>query len=92
MMSLTPELEDPMEPFECGLPAVSSFSLTGDIQIFKLAIFLTMNSSKLIVTLLALGKSKLPYSFIFTIHFFVTLGHKKQSKPSLFDQKFKNDA
>ena len=38
---------------------VSSFSVTGDIQIFKLVILLTTSSTKLIAILLTLGSSKL---------------------------------
>ena len=37
----------------------SSFSTTGDIEIFKLVILLTLSSSKLIVILLTLNKLKL---------------------------------
>ena len=45
---------------------VSSFSMTGDIQILKLLILLTSSSSKLIVILLKLGKSKLTLLVCFT--------------------------
>ena len=38
---------------------VSSFSMTGDIKIFKLVILLTLSSSKLIVIFLSFGKLKL---------------------------------
>ena len=38
---------------------VSSFSMPGDIQIFKLVILLTLSSSNLKVVLVILGKTKL---------------------------------
>ena len=38
---------------------VSSFSMPGDIQIFKLVILLTLSSSNLKVVLVTLGKTKL---------------------------------
>ena len=61
--------------------------MTGDIQIFKQVILLTLD------------KSKLTYSFIFTgceqdavilLSLGKMLGHEKHSKPSPFDKKFKN--
>ena len=51
-----------MEPFQC---LSSSFSVTGDIEIFKLVILVTLSSSKLIFTLLTLGKSKLALFVLF---------------------------
>ena len=76
----------------------SSFSMTGDTQIFKLVILLTLSSLKLIVTL-----AKLKLTLLVHIYYFgqvkvilLSLGmmgsHKNQSQPSLFDKKFKNQA
>ena len=64
-------------------------------------ILVTLNSSKLIVILLTLGKSKLARLVYFTNFGQVTvtllcldktLGHEKQSIPSPFDKKVKNHA
>ena len=80
----------------------SSFSMTWDIQIFKLVILLTLSSSKLIVILLNLGKTKL----ILFVHLSVfgqarvilmslskMLGcKKKQSKHPLLDKHFRKYA
>ena len=69
--------------------------MTGDILISTLVILLTLNSSKMIVILLNLDRSK----FIFTefgkvtvnlLSLGKTLGRKKQSRPSTFDKRFKN--
>ena len=76
----------------------STFSMTGDTQIFKLVILLTLSSLKLIVTL-----AKLKLTLLVHIYYFgqvkvilLSLGmmgsHKNQSQPSLFDKKFKNQA
>ena len=55
---------------------VSSFSVTEDIQIFKLVILLTLSSSKLIFILVALGQSKLAqlvsFSWLWTDHSYFT--------------------
>ena len=63
MTSLPNGAEYPIEPFKWGLPVskfdVSSIPMTDDIYIFKLVILLTLNSSKLIVILMALDKLKL---------------------------------
>ena len=92
-----------MEPFQgCLLLSkfdVSSFSMTGDIQVSKLVILLTLSSSKLIFILLTLGKSKLIlfgsfYKFGQVTVILLSLGktcHEKQFKPFLFD-KFSNHA
>ena len=72
--------------------------MTGDTQIFKLVILLTLSSLKLIVTL-----AKLKLTLLVHIYYFgqvkailLSLGmmgsHKNQSQPSLFDKKFKNQA
>ena len=76
----------------------STFSMTGDTQIFKLVILLTLSSLKLIVTL-----AKLKLTLLVHIYYFgqvkvilLSLGmmgsHKNQSQPSLFGKKFKNQA
>ena len=63
MTSLPPEEEQPMEPFQWCLPTVQiwrfSLFVTGDTQIFKLVILLTLSSSKSMFILLTLGKSNL---------------------------------
>ena len=63
MTSLPNGAEYPIEPFKWGLPVskfdVSSIPMTDNIYIFKLVILLTLNSSKLIVILMALDKLKL---------------------------------
>ena len=71
MTSILPEVEYPMEPFQWCLPTllrkfdVSSFSVTGDIWIFKLVILLTLSSSKLIFILLTLDKWRLTLFALF---------------------------
>ena len=98
MKALSPEADTQCNPFnEVYLLSkfdVSSFSVTGNIQIFKLVILLILSSLKLIFILLTLGKSKLTLFFSstdfgqFTV-ILLCLGktcHKKQSK------KFKNHA
>ena len=76
----------------------SSFSVTENIQIFKLVILQTLSSPKLIFILLTLGKSKLILFILFlwlwTGHSYLMslgniLGHRKQSKPTSFDKKIK---
>ena len=63
-------------PFNDAYPLfkfdVPSFSMTGDIWIFKLVILLPLSSSKLIFILLTLGKKKLtlfiPFYWLWTSH------------------------
>ena len=78
---------------------VSSFLMSGDIQIFKLVILLTLSSLKSIVILLTLGKPNMTlivYQYYFEqvtvtlLSLGKTFGCKKQSKSSPFDKKFKN--
>ena len=78
---------------------VSSFSMTEDIQIFKLVILLALSSSKLIFISVALDKSKWPYSFHFPDFGQITVillssdktfGCEKQSKPTPYVKYFKN--
>ena len=75
---------------------VFSFSMTGDIQIFKLVIFLTLSSSKLIVIFLTLGNSK----WTLLVHFFLLWAGQlfyfgqdirlQKTTQTLSNQKFKN--
>ena len=51
---------------------VSNFSMTADMQIFKLVYFLTLGSLKLTVNFLTLGKSRLTLA----VHFYcLCTGH-----------------
>ena len=87
MTSLPPEVEYPMEPLnEVYLLAkfdVSSFSMTGDIQIFKLVILLTLSTSRVIVILLSFsyfGQVKIdPTHSFFTKHGQVTVTAKRNA-------------
>ena len=88
--SLYPEVKYPI-PFEevYLLPKVdfSSFFVTGNIEIFKLAIFLTLRNSKLLAIFPTLKLTLL-------VHFndFGRDVSEEQSKTSPFDNKFKNQA
>ena len=92
IMLVPPEVGYPMEPFEWGLPDIQIWCLL----IFWLVILLTLGSSKFIVILVTLGKSKLTLHFgQFTV-ILLSLGKmlscRKQSTPSPFDKKFKKHA
>ena len=94
MTSLTPEVQYPMKLFQVSKFDVSSISLTGDIQIFKLIILLTLSSSKLICILLTLGKLKFTlfgpfYSLLVGHSYFTSLSktcHEKRFKPPPLDK------
>ena len=102
--SLPPEAEYSINPFEWGY-MLSKFdvyilSMTRNIYVFKLVISLTLRSSKLIVILVTLGKSKLTLLVYFYWHwaghsYFTEFGQDIRSWETiqtLSDKKFKNDA